>query len=173
MGDEGGAEGGDDGAIDFEGGGDAGGGGATAATSDATSDTDAEDTGAPEGGQRVCQGATVETHCYFVLPMVTMTWAEASIACLAEGAHLVTIASDGENWLVWQLTAGVDRWIGLFKRSTEPFQWVGGEPVVYTNWALGQPNNAPDTRARVMADSGTWTDLSKDDHHGAMCERDR
>jgi hypothetical protein len=75
--------------------------------------------------------------------------------------------------LVWQLTAGVDRWIGLFQLGTDPFQWIGGEPVVYTNWALGQPDNPPDACARFMSATGAWTDLAKDDHHGAMCERDR
>jgi hypothetical protein len=75
--------------------------------------------------------------------------------------------------LVWQLTAGIDRWIGLFQLGSDPFQWVGGEPLTYANWTLGQPDNMRDGRGRFMAATGTWSDLSKDDHGGALCERER
>ena len=45
------------------------------------------------------------------------------------------------------ITAGVVRplWIGLTDRDTEgAFQWVSGEPFVYSNWNLasGEPNNS-------------------------------
>lgn len=36
-------------------------------------------------------------------------------------------------------------WIGFTDRDTEGvFTWASGEPVSFTNWAPGEPNNAGD-----------------------------
>lgn len=65
------------------------------------------------------------------------------------GGNLVTINNEAENEWVYSTFAnyeGVARglWIGLNDVMSEGnFVWVSGEPVTYTNWATGEPNNSP------------------------------
>jgi hypothetical protein len=67
---------------------------------------------------------------------------------------------------------GVDRslWIGLTDAGHEgTFTWVSGEPVTYTNWLPGQPDNAygDENYAHMMRTGngfghpgGLWNDLA-------------
>ncbi|MEB3883732.1 C-type lectin domain-containing protein [Lyngbya sp. CCY1209] len=77
-----------------------------------------------------------------------LSWEEARDAAIAAGGHLVTINDEPENqWLAEQfLGEGVDfLWIGISDRATEgEFEWVSGQPVTYTNWAPGEPNDNPE-----------------------------
>lgn len=83
--------------------------------------------------------------------------------------HLATIQDAEENAFLRQLafpgsTKG-NAWIGLSQPpgSTEPdgdFQWVTGEPLVYTNWSGSEPNDAGGNEdAAAMYDGGVWNDL--------------
>lgn len=76
-------------------------------------------------------------------------WEIAEANAVALGGHLVTIRSYEENeWLlhnVIQPFTSVPVWIGLYQppNTTEPgggWVWSSGEPVVYTHWATGEPN---------------------------------
>lgn len=57
-------------------------------------------------------------------------------------------------------------WIGARKKSTEvTFKWWNGEPVTYTNWAEGEPDNGPrhrpsgDPKFCIAIDTdGMWHD---------------
>jgi hypothetical protein len=67
--------------------------------------------------------------------------------CGSRGAHLVTVNSQAEDEfllpLVTHLEDGIDHWMGLTDREAEgSWQWESGEPVTYTGWAAGEPNNA-------------------------------
>jgi hypothetical protein len=94
-------------------------------------------------------------HLYFLLG--TGSWVEGEVAALALGGHLATVRSQAEqDWIYatfgnYQGTRH-DLLIGLY--DTNPrynstnildrrseFAWVSGEPVAYTNWASGEPNN--------------------------------
>jgi hypothetical protein len=78
------------------------------------------------------------------------TWTEAEADAVSIGGNLATINSSADNaWVFSTFSdfAGQPRnlWTGLY--STIPndptlsdYQWVSGEPVVYTNFALGEPN---------------------------------
>ncbi len=76
--------------------------------------------------------------------------AEAEAAMLGgQPGHLVTISDQAEaDWLVSQFP-NTRPWIGLFHDTTDPnysepgggWVWVTGEPLTYTNWAPGEPNN--------------------------------
>lgn len=72
--------------------------------------------------------------CYFA--------ADAAAAAEAAGGHLATISDAGENEFV---SVGVGynwAWIGFSDAGDEGnFTWVNGEPVSYTNWCGGEPNN--------------------------------
>lgn len=86
-----------------------------------------------------------------------ITWEEADQAATASGGYLATITSQAENNFVFDLIDDPaywnpsynlrGPWIGGFQpaRSPEPdgnWQWVTGEPFIYSNWDTGQPNNA-------------------------------
>lgn len=90
-----------------------------------------------------------------------ITWEEARAAAEAQGGYLATIESAEEGaFLIDKLTAGranpvfwfspnngFGPWIGLVQEpgSTEPrsgWHWVTGEPLRYTQWAAGVPDNA-------------------------------
>lgn len=83
---------------------------------------------------------------YALLSPATWTWSEQ--AAVALGGHLVTIRNQAEQEWVFNTFGGfggLNRylWIGLNDVQREgTFVWSSGEPVNYTNWAPGEPNNA-------------------------------
>lgn len=70
-------------------------------------------------------------------------WFDAEASAVAWGGHLVTINDAPEEaWL--QSTFGSRNWfwIGLTDKDQEgTWNWISGEPVTYTHWANGQPDN--------------------------------
>lgn len=91
---------------------------------------------------------------------------------------LVSIVSAAENLFVNRtLRSGADTWIGLTDREgvasgaqesqsagspnnqTFGWAWTSGEPLGYTNWAPGEPNNAgAGEDAGQMRSDGLWND---------------
>ncbi len=83
---------------------------------------------------------TFQGHTYFLSNSPT-TPEDAHAQAIASGGHLVTINSAAENTYVSNFNPG-RIWIGHTDRDQEgTWEWVTGEPVVYTNWAPGEPNN--------------------------------
>jgi hypothetical protein len=72
-----------------------------------------------------------------------MSWADADAYAVSLGGHLVTINDAAEDaWLV--ATFGTEYWVGFNDTATEgEWAWVSGEPVTFTNWQAGEPNDAP------------------------------
>jgi hypothetical protein len=96
-------------------------------------------------------------HCYLLVDS-PVTWTNAKNACMALGAHLVTVSSespltqsdfDAENAFVYgELGGSKDTWIGLSdghmdkdSASTDPFEWVNEEPLTLQNWNDSEPNH--------------------------------
>jgi uncharacterized repeat protein (TIGR01451 family) len=71
------------------------------------------------------------------------TWLEAEAQAVAWGGHLVTINEEAEElWLEDTFATGEILWIGFNDITVEGiWQWVSDEPVTYTNWCPGEPNN--------------------------------
>ncbi|NVN94214.1 MAG: gliding motility-associated C-terminal domain-containing protein [Bacteroidetes bacterium] len=72
-------------------------------------------------------------------------WQSAKIACQAKGGHLATISSIQENNLLFNYCNGYSQqtWFGFTDEVIEgDWKWITGEPVCYTNWAPGEPNNS-------------------------------
>ena len=76
-------------------------------------------------------------------------WTDAYADAQSRGGYLATITSKEENIFLTALTftaqGYLEAWIGLTDEATESvFVWVTGEPLVYTNWAPGEPNDYQD-----------------------------
>jgi hypothetical protein len=89
-------------------------------------------------------------HWYeLVRESVRRPWSEAKSLAAARGGHLATFTSAAESaFFVSRLAnaPGQNPWIGLEQLlpSQEPaggWRWITGEPLAWTNWAPGEPNN--------------------------------
>jgi hypothetical protein len=88
----------------------------------------------------------------------SMTWTDAKQACISMGGHLVTIADGAEQTFVFNTWPS--GWIGFNDEAIEgSFVWVTGEPVTYTNWNPGEPNNAGNEDYAQFVGGGKWNDL--------------
>ncbi|HPH92701.1 MAG TPA: HYR domain-containing protein, partial [Ferruginibacter sp.] len=99
---------------------------------------------------------TYNGHTYFRSNSSSL-WPVANSNAQALGAHLVTISSAGENTFL----AGLGyHWGGMTDEAVEgTWAWVTGEPVVYTSWNPGEPNNSGNQDYQVLNWSGTnWDD---------------
>jgi len=83
-------------------------------------------------------------HSYFIIDGAS-GWDDAEASAIALGGHLATISTAEESAFVGSLldSLALDwAWIGLNRASSPSFEWVDGEPVSFTNWFPGEPNNA-------------------------------
>jgi len=86
-------------------------------------------------------------HSYYLL--TTNTWTASEAEALWLGGHLATINDLEENqWILntfTQITGDpkASFWIGLNDVAVEgQFVWASGDPVVFTYWYPGEPNDA-------------------------------
>jgi hypothetical protein len=115
-------------------------------------------------------------HDYFLLE--ASSWTDAEAAAVVLGGHLATIRNQAEqDWVYSTFAAygGLNRslWIGLNDAASEgTFVWVSGEPVTYSDWGGGEPNNSGGIEDYVhmwcpnSGAPGRWNDLS---NSGAPC----
>ena len=89
-----------------------------------------------------------------------VTWTEAKTYCESHGSYLVTITSKEENDFVVSHFGGV--WLGGTDAGHEgTWSWINNEPWSYSNWAIGEPNNAFGTEHWLHSvDTGEWNDNS-------------
>jgi hypothetical protein len=83
---------------------------------------------------------------YYLLS--TSSWTDAQTQAKAMGGNLATIRNEDEHNFIYNTFGnwgGTPHhlWIGLWRTNDFPgiFRWVSGEPVSYTRWAPGEPNN--------------------------------
>ena len=106
-------------------------------------------------------------HSYSLLD--PMNWTAGEAAAVAMGGHLATVNDAAENeFLRAQILGfdGADRrgWIGLTDDGHEgTFTWTSGEPLIYTNWNGGEPNNTsgtggPENFVEMFGSNGQWND---------------
>ena len=91
-----------------------------------------------------------------------MTWADAEAEAQTLGGHLVTINDAVENeWVRANFSDLGNVWIGLTDRDTEgAFVWTSAEPLTYTAWQGGEPNNSGGENFAGMFTSGAWNDFN-------------
>lgn len=98
-----------------------------------------------------------------------MTRDQAHAAAFAFGGSLASIGSSAEQTWIQNTFAPYSAWrywIGLNDLAVEgQYVWANGEPVVYTNWAPGQPDNAGGNQDGVQLEPGSswrWSDVNVD-----------
>jgi hypothetical protein len=135
----------------------------------ADANTDASDTSVP----CVDGGVVANGHCYFRGPSGVVQ-SEARSACADAGAHLATVTSSAEEFVVKGIESGKS-WIGLVSDtgSTDAaaYYWITGEDTTYQSWGTAEPDGE---KCVVQEDYG-WNSKACDDTssggYGSVCER--
>lgn len=111
---------------------------------------------------------------------VLMTWDEAKAYCESLGGHLVTISDKAEADYVNTLVknGGVSAyWLGITDQQSEgTWQNITNEPLSYTNWAAGEPNNSGNVEHCGVIrydESYSWNDLAATSYCSFICEYDK
>jgi len=102
----------------------------------------------------------------------------ATVTSAAETSFIVAHVPDAVVFRTNQGPFAGGAYIGAFQPAgpTEPgggWQWVTGEPFVYTNWAGGAPNNAGNENViHFWSPAGTWNDAGGSLLKGYLVEYD-
>lgn len=107
-----------------------------------------------------------------------LSWPEAAARAVAAGGHLATLTSQAETDFVLSVFDGAGSmsivWSGLWQNResvefSEPlggWEWVTGEPLTWTLWKSGEPNNAgPEHWGDITlggSQPGRWNDSRVD-----------
>ena len=117
-------------------------------------------------------------HLYKILQM-DMTWEQAQQYCDSIGGHLATISSQEEHDMLYQLLQSSDQYYAYFGLSDSEeegnWKWVTGEPISFTNWDSGEPNNYNGNEDYAIFsrefDESTWNDVDCS-YSAFICEWD-
>ncbi len=106
---------------------------------------------------------SLNKHFYYI-SKIKEEWEVAETICELNGGHLATITSEEENNVCLLCAKRVnDSALIGFTDKEEEGNWttweVTGEPVGYTNWAGGQPDDAlHNEHYGTIQTGGTWND---------------
>jgi len=101
---------------------------------------------------------------HYYLSAAACQWAYGDVSCRNFGAHLASVTSAAENAFllgaVQDVLPGATYFIGLtdWGRSNNDWFWTSGEPVTWTNWAGGEPNNNGGEYFTQVYTNGQWND---------------
>ena len=96
------------------------------------------------------------------------SWEEAEAEAKADpaGGHLITVNDAAENqWIFDTFAQPSNIWIGFYQDLDDPdysepggaWKWISDEPVTYTNWIYGEPNNnGPEHWAQMKGSDSVW-----------------
>jgi len=93
-------------------------------------------------GAATIDSDTFMGHTYYLLD--EKPWLQQEAEAITLGGHLVTINDDAENTWVWDRfgTVRTGLFFGFNDFDTEGnWVWASGEPVFFTAWRGGEPNN--------------------------------
>ncbi|XP_028256217.1 lactose-binding lectin l-2-like [Parambassis ranga] len=100
-----------------------------------------------------------------------MTWADAELHCVSQGANLVSIHSQEENTFVQVLIKNFDpaqgkTWFGLSDLHKEGrWMWSDGCAVKFVFWVAGEPNNLLGQEHCAHTNFGPkWNDIDCNTH---------
>ncbi|XP_013820647.1 PREDICTED: low affinity immunoglobulin epsilon Fc receptor isoform X1 [Capra hircus] len=101
-------------------------------------------------------------------------WIQARYACEDLDGRLVSIHSPEEQDFLTKRANWRGSWIGLRDLDIEgEFIWMDNQPLDYSNWQPGEPNDGGQGENCVMMlGSGKWNDaFCGSDLHGWVCDR--
>ncbi|XP_058551295.1 FRAS1-related extracellular matrix protein 1 isoform X6 [Neofelis nebulosa] len=115
-------------------------------------------------------------YCHSVITEQKGTWDTAARACQEHHlGSLVTVLSRQHMRWLWDISGRKPFWIGLNDQvHAGHWEWIGGEPVVFTNWRKGSPQRSKPGKNCVLAQrQGKWQtqDCSKSKPHSYVCSR--
>ena len=92
--------------------------------------------------------------------LANATWPTAKSIAESHGGFLADVNSASENAFLASQLQAQSAWIGLNDVNSEgTFEWCSNQPLGYTNWFPGQPNNYNGNQDYVeMLNDGTWND---------------
>ena len=110
--------------------------------------------------------------CYLVAADA-LTWADAQVACQAQGGDLVVLEDADENLQVSALAAARSTWwIGATDAAAEgTWRWIDGREADFDAWALFQPDNFFNEDCALQSSSGSWNDAGCEEALAYVCER--
>ena len=91
-------------------------------------------------------------------------WTAAEAEAVSLGGHLVAVNDAAEHDWIYSTELGAGhRWIGLTDQAQEGnWVWISGEPVPYTRWLPGEPNNLGGIEHYAESDRYGWNDVPND-----------
>ena len=98
-------------------------------------------------------------HRYFC-SLYRASWTDAQEDCDSLGGYLAVINDEDENDYIAGLLMNQPAYIGLNDFASEgDFEWVNGDPLTFTSWATGEPDNKNNYQDAVeLHPDGTWKD---------------
>ena len=93
------------------------------------------------------------------------SWSTANAEAISLGGWLAAIGSVQENvaarsFVDATFVGNNQFFIGFTDAASEgTFVWSNGQAVTYTNWNVGEPNNAGNEDVTEMLSNGTWNDI--------------
>jgi cysteine-rich repeat protein len=107
--------------------------------------------------------ATVDAasgHCFAAYDGTGGSYQQAAALCASAGGHLASITSAGEDAAAFAaVRAGDTPWLGADDLALEgTFAWTTGEPLAYTHFHAGKPDNAGNADCAQYLTDGTWSD---------------
>lgn len=100
------------------------------------------------------------------------TFAEAQKICRQAGGEVASPRSAAENEAVQQLAIAQNKNVFLGMTNTNgKFIYPTGQPLVYSNWAPGEPNNDNGAERCVeLYTNGKWNDKKCSENRLVVCE---
>ncbi|XP_029409785.1 FRAS1-related extracellular matrix protein 1 isoform X2 [Nannospalax galili] len=115
-------------------------------------------------------------YCHTLITREKGTWATATRACREQHqGNLVTVFSRQHMRWLWEMGGRKPFWIGLKNQvHSGHWEWIGGEPVSFTNWKKGAPQRSkPGKNCVLVQKRGKWQlkNCNKGKAHNFVCSR--
>uniref|UniRef100_A0A1I8HVV4 C-type lectin domain-containing protein n=1 Tax=Macrostomum lignano TaxID=282301 RepID=A0A1I8HVV4_9PLAT len=121
----------------------------------------------------------LSNYCYLFNPE-PMVWVDAKHQCEYQGGKLLSIVSPTEKSYIasrmQEVVAAnpdiVSFWSGFNDRAMEGrWVWDDGEPAIFLNWAVGEPNTPEENCVSIYPDSAYWNDAFCEKRFASICKK--